>query len=91
MKSPLTTCASGHQQTLMYKAHYPSRRMLIYNSADPLSPLRYYIELHKHNSELCYLGQKKNQAQVAQFAGIMDQKQKQIMSFKSMREWVKQN
>ena len=32
-------------------------------------PWQCYIELHKHNNELCYLGQQKNQVQVAQFSG----------------------
>lgn len=54
----------------MHKARYQSQRnTIIYNPANPISPLQYYIELHKHNTELCYLGQKKNKAQEAQFAG----------------------
>jgi hypothetical protein len=41
----------------------------------PFSPWQCYIELHKHNNELCYLGHQKHQVRVSQFAGKAHPKQ----------------
>lgn len=91
MKSPLTTCASGHHQKIMYKAHYQSQRnAIIYNPANPISPLQYYIELHKHNTELCYLGQKKSQAQESQFAGRWIRSKNKIINTIARGRWETQ-
>ena len=70
IKSPLTTCKMRLER-LKLNIH---RRHHIWTKSLRITPLLCYIELHKHNNELCYLDQKRSLALVVQFAAKLNPK-----------------